>query len=85
MNKFIYIQPQIVGNIENWGYAYYSDLIKKDTIASAVRHGYKTLQHDDFIIGELQGDKLVCLYNTDGKKRTDKSELNDVKKEFNFK
>jgi hypothetical protein len=85
MNKFIYIQPQIVGNIENWGYAYYSDLIKKDTIASAVRHGYKTLQHDDFIVGELRGDKLICLYNTNGKKRTEKEELNGVKKEFCFK
>lgn len=85
MNKFIYIQPQIIGNIENWGYAYYSDLIKKDTIASAVRHGYKTLQHDDFIIGELQGDKLVCLYNINGKKRVSEKEFSGVKEEFGFK
>ena len=85
MNKFIYIQPQIVGNIENWGYAYYSDLIENDNIASAVRYGYKILGHDDFIIAEIEGTKLVCLYNLDGKKRTDKKEFDGIKEEFNFK
>ena len=84
MSKFIYIQPQIVGNVENWGYVYYSDLIENNNIASAYRYGYKKLGHDDFIIAEIDNNKLICLYNQDGKKRTDKKEFDGIKEEFNF-
>jgi hypothetical protein len=83
--KYIYIQPQIIGNPEYYGYVYYSDLIENDSIASACKHGYKTLHHDDFIIAEIDNNKLICLYNQDGKKRTDKKEFDGIKEEFNFK
>jgi hypothetical protein len=85
MSKFIYLEVQIVGNVDNWGYAYYSDLIENDNIASAVRYSYKVLGHDDFIIAEIEGKKLICLYNLNGKKRVSKKEFDGVKEEFNFK
>lgn len=81
--EYIWIRPYIVGNADNWGMAHDSDLERKPTLAKAHAYGCEVLEHDDFWVGELEGNKLVALYSDD-EKREDQEELRKAAEEFCF-
>ena len=57
--EYVAVQVQLVGSLDDWGYAYYSDLVRKPTRKGAIGHGIRTLGHDDFLLAHLRGDRLV--------------------------
>lgn len=82
-NYYIYIQPHIIGNLENWGYSYDTDYERFSTREKAQRHGENTLGHDDFWVAEVEHDKVIALYsNTE--RRSDKAELAAINREGIF-
>jgi hypothetical protein len=61
---YYYVQPQIVGSAERWGYAFHSDLVPHDTVEEAYAHGMRTLGHDDFWVGAVSGGVFGALFGT---------------------
>lgn len=59
--RYIVVQVQIVGNAERWQHVYYSDLAPYSTRQAAIHHGMRMLDHDDFLLGVLRGDRLAGL------------------------
>ena len=81
--KYMYVAPHIVGNAEVHGYCYDTDNVKFSTLKKAVNHGLKTLEHDDFWVAEMKGDRVIKLYNRDAEARVEsEKEVNDVNDEF---
>jgi len=84
MKEYIYVQPQIVGNLEDgFEYSHSSDLERFKTRELAQKHGEDLLEHDDFWVAELEGDKLLALYS--GEDECDEEEMDGVRYEFCFK
>lgn len=86
--SFFHIQPHCVGNPER-GYiiAYSSDLVPCGTLRQAYTRGLKSLGHDDFIVGEFDGESVVALFNgptKDDAREFDAEELREVNDEFGF-
>ncbi len=62
MSEYIVIQCQIVGNPEiGYSSAYYCDMVRKPSVKQAIKHGLTELGHDDFLIGKVDGRRLVSL------------------------
>ena len=60
--EYVVIRPQIVGNVERgFDTVYYSDLVRKPTRRAAIRHGWNTEGHDDWLLAHLRGDTLVMV------------------------
>lgn len=57
--EYVAVQVQIEGNLESWSHVYYSDQRRHRTRDAAIRWGIRVLDHDDFLIGVLEGDTLV--------------------------
>lgn len=79
MSEFIVVMPRIEGNPER-GYStvYYSDLKRQPSVEQAVSHGCLELaQSDDFLVGKIDGQRLVSLQWMD-EVRDDRDELINV-------
>lgn len=87
-NEFIWITVQIVGTLDNYGYAYSTDFEKKSNKLEAYNYGLETLDHDDFLIGEVNRDgKVLRLFSKteeDFRERNDAKELKEVNAELGF-
>ncbi len=60
--EFVVVKCQIVGNPEiGYSSAYYCDLVRKPSLEQAIAHGCMELGHDDFLIGKVEGRRLVSL------------------------
>ena len=59
--EYAAVSVQIVGNVDAWQYAYYSDLVRMPTRRAAIAHGIRSLGHDDFLLAHLRGDRLVMV------------------------
>lgn len=57
--EWIYVKVQSVGNLDKWGYSYYSDLRRFPSRRGAIGYGIRTEGHDDFLIAGLQANVLV--------------------------
>jgi hypothetical protein len=84
--SFIYIQAHVYGNPEN-GYTigYTSDMVPCGTLRSAYRRACQTLGHDDFIVGEFDGESVIALFNGPTKEDArdlDAEELRNINDEF---
>ncbi|WP_078344573.1 hypothetical protein [Mycobacteroides chelonae] len=74
--EYIVIMPRIEGNPQiGYTTAYYSDMKRCQTLRGVIRHGSVDLdQSDDFLIGKVEGNRLVRLQWMD-ELRDDKDEL----------
>lgn len=79
--EYIVIMPRIEGNPEiGYSTAYYSDMKRCQTMRGVIRHGSVDLeQSDDFLIGKVDGNRLVKLQWMD-EIRDDESELENAAK-----
>jgi len=79
MSEFIVVMPRIEGNPERgYGHVYYSDLKRLPSVEQAVSHGCLELaQSDDFLIGKVEGQRLVSLQWME-EVRDDRAELINV-------
>lgn len=79
MAEFIVVMPRIEGNPERgYGHVYYSDLKRSPSVEQVIRHGAVDLdQSDDFLIGKVDGQRLVSLQWMD-EVRDDRDELINV-------
>lgn len=61
--EYIVVMPRIEGNPEmGYSHVYYSDLKRLPSVEQVVSHGCLELaQSDDFLIGEVDGRRLVSL------------------------
>lgn len=60
--EFIVIRCQIVGNLEiGYSSAYYWDMKRLPSVEQGIAHGCIELGHDDFLIGKVEGNRLVSL------------------------
>ncbi len=57
-----HIAPQIVGNADKWGYAYYFDNVYFSSVKKARTEGIKERGHDDFFVAEFKGEKCVAVH-----------------------
>lgn len=57
--EYVVILQQIVGNLENWTTAYYWNGTRHSSHDDAIAAGVRELDHDDFNIGRVEGDRLV--------------------------
>jgi len=79
MSEYIVVMPRIEGNPET-GYStcYYTDRVRCFSLRDVKRHGMDDLdQSDDFLIGTLDGCRLLSLQWMDDL-RDDHDELLDV-------
>jgi hypothetical protein len=60
---------EIVGNVDEWGYAYYVDEGEYYSPKKAHKAGIKELEHDDFIVAEFKEDACTAVYLRAGTKR----------------
>jgi hypothetical protein len=83
VSEFIVVLPRIEGNPEmGYDHVYYSDLKRLPSVEQAVSHGCLELaQSDDFLIGKVDGPKLVSLQWMD-EVRDDRHELIDAAKQL---
>jgi len=77
--NFFYIQPQIVGTPEKWGYAFNTNGWRFSTKERAIKFGENELGHDDFWVAKDNGKKIIALYNSSGERRNKKSEKIEIK------
>lgn len=82
--KYMYVQPHIVGNVEDgFGECYDTDNERFTTIKQAIKHGMRELGHDDFWVVEMEGDKAKAIFHSDGKRRkNDTKEVVAINNEF---
>lgn len=60
--EFIVVRCQIVGNPEiGYSSAYYWDMKRLPSVEQGIAHGCVELGHDDFLIGKVEGNRLVSL------------------------
>lgn len=75
--EFIVVRCQIVGNPEiGYSSAYMSDMQRKPSVETAIMYGVRQLDHDDFLVGKVDGDRLVSLQWME-EVRDDRDELTD--------
>lgn len=85
MSEYIVVMCRIEGNPERgYGEVYYSDLKRFPTVVGVVHHGMGELeQSDDFLIGKLDGNKLVSLQWME-EARDDRDEVEHVAEQLGF-
>lgn len=53
------VQVQIVGDVNEWYHSYFTDGTLWPNRRAAIKHGIDSLDHDDFLLAHLSGDRLV--------------------------
>lgn len=87
---YIYVAPHIITlDGGEWSTCYDSDYEKFPTKRKALRHGLKTLDHDDFWVCEMKDGKLVKIYHSDLEPRPivtddDREEFEHAKQEISL-
>jgi hypothetical protein len=82
--KYMYVQPHFVGNVEyGFGECYDTDKKRFSTVEQAIKHGMSKLEHDDFWVVEMEGDKAKAIFHSDGERRkNDTKEVAAINNEF---
>lgn len=75
MTEWIIIVRQIVGSGGNWQTTCRWDLERYATKSDAIAAGWRKLDHDDFNLGEVEGDRLAWFGWMNEELETDRGEV----------